>query len=198
MQHDGAVLRAVLADVGHVELLRHLEVELYRAALPRASDAVFEMEVYLRAVERAVAWVELVFRAGLFERFFQALLREVPEFWIAHRVFGASREFDVVFEAEYVLVEVAVKLHYRLYFVLYLLRRAVDVRVVLREGAYAHEAVERAGTLVAVDKAEFGHAYRQLAVAVDVALIDEDAAWAVHRLNSKGRASISVKYIFSL
>ena len=57
------------------------------------------------------------------------------------------------------------------------------MRVVLREGADAHEAVERARALVAVDEAELADAHRQLAVAVDVALVDEDAAGAVHRLN---------------
>jgi len=153
MQHYGAVFRAVSADIGHVKLLGHLEVELYRAALPCTSYAVFEVEVDLRAVEGAVARVELVGRARLFKRLFEALFGEVPKLRVAHRILGARRELDIVFEAEYVLIEVTVKLHDRLDLVFYLLGRAVDVRVVLREGAHAHEAVQRAGALVAVDEA---------------------------------------------
>jgi hypothetical protein len=38
------------------------------------------------------------------------------------------------------------------------------VRVVLGEGAHAHDAVQRARGLVAVAGAELGHAQRQLAV----------------------------------
>ena len=187
MEHDGAVLCAVLADVGHVKLLRHLEVELDRAALPGTADAVLEVEVDLRAVEGAVAGVEFVGRAGLLERLFEALFGEIPELRVAHRVLGARGELHIVFKAEYVLIDVAVQLHDRLYFVFYLLGRAVDVSVVLCKGAHAHEAVQRAGTLVAVDEAELRHAQRQFAVAVDVVLVDENAAGAVHRLHGERR-----------
>ena len=41
---------------------------------------------------------------------------------------------------------------------------AEDVRVVLREGAHAHQAVQRARRLVAVARAELGHAQRQVAI----------------------------------
>jgi hypothetical protein len=40
------------------------------------------------------------------------------------------------------------------------------MRVVLRELAHAHDAVQRAVRLVAVAAAEFGHAQRQVAVAL--------------------------------
>ena len=46
-----------------------------------------------------------------------------------------------------------------------LLLGAEDVRVVLGEGAHPHDAVQRAGRLVAVAGAELRHAQRQLAVA---------------------------------
>ena len=34
-----------------------------------------------------------------------------------------------------------------------------------------------------MDQAEFSHAHREVAVTVDIALIDQDAAWAVHRFD---------------
>ena len=66
-----------------------------------------------------------------------------------------------------------------------LLRRAVDVRVVLREVAHAEEAVEHAAHLVAVHLAELGEAQRQVAVGAPAALVDEQAAGAVHGLHGE-------------
>ena len=54
------VLGVVGADVLQVEPLRHLVVELNRRALPLPADRVGDVEVDLRAVERAVALVDRV------------------------------------------------------------------------------------------------------------------------------------------
>jgi hypothetical protein len=59
---------------------------------------------------------------------------------------------------------------------------AEDVAVVLREAAHAHDAVQAARGLVAVALAELAVAQRQVAVALDALLEDQDVARAVHRL----------------
>ncbi len=64
-----------------------------------------------------------------------------------------------------------------------LLGGAVDVRVVLGEVAHAEEAVQHAAHLVAVHAAELGHAQRQVAVGAPAALVDQQAAGAVHGLH---------------
>ena len=64
----------------------------------------------------------------------------------------------------------------------HLILRAEDVRVVLGEGAHAHDAVQRAGGLVAVHLAELGDAQGQVAVALEPILEDLNVAGAVHRL----------------
>jgi hypothetical protein len=51
-----------------------------------------------------------------------------------------------------------------------LLVGAEDVGVVLHEAAHAQHAVQRAGRLVAVARAELGHADRQVAVALQALL----------------------------
>ena len=56
------------------------------------------------------------------------------------------------------------------------------MRVVLGELAHPHDAVQRAVRLVAVAAAELGHADRQVAIAVDALLEDQDVRRAVHRL----------------
>ena len=55
--------------------------------------------------------------------------------------------------------------------------------VVLGKAADAEQAVESPVKLVAVNQAQFSHPHGEIAVAVYVALVDEDAAGAVHRLN---------------
>ena len=66
----------------------------------------------------------------------------------------------------------------------HLLRRAEDVRVVLREAARTHEPVHDAGELVAIDRAELEHAPRQIAVGAHIVVVDHDVARAVHRLDA--------------
>ena len=56
------------------------------------------------------------------------------------------------------------------------------MRVVLREAADAHQAVEHAALLIAVHGAEFGPAARKFAVGTHAALVDLDVERAVHGL----------------
>ena len=78
MEHDRALLRAIRIGVFQIEVLRHLEVELHGAALPGAAKRVGQMEVDLRAVEGAVAFVDLVFHTELLERGLEAAPRLLP------------------------------------------------------------------------------------------------------------------------
>ena len=58
-----------------------------------------------------------------------------------------------------------------------------DVRVVLGEGAHAHQPVQRARRLEAVHLAELGDLERQIAVGLQAVLEDLHVARAVHRLD---------------
>ena len=62
---------------------------------------------------------------------------------------------------------------------------AEDMRVVLGEGAHAHDAVQRARRLVAVAGAELGHAQRQVAIGIQPLAEDLHMAGAVHRLQGE-------------
>src|SRR5712691_5066997 len=59
---------------------------------------------------------------------------------------------------------------------------AEDVRVVLSEAADAEQAVEHAAALVAIDGAEFGKANRQVAITMQLRLVNQNVTWAVHGL----------------
>jgi hypothetical protein len=85
-----AVLGVVGADVAEVEALGRQVVELDRAELPLAADRVGDVEVDLRAVERAVAGLELVGQAGLLEGGLERGLGLVPQRVVAELVARAG------------------------------------------------------------------------------------------------------------
>ena len=55
--------------------------------------------------------------------------------------------------------------------------------VVLGKATYPHQAVQGAGKLMAVHQAQFSQAFRQIPVGIDLPLIGEDGAGAVHGLD---------------
>ena len=166
-----------------MEALRQVEVELHRAELPRTAEGVLDLHVDLGAVERAAALVDLVAHPLLVERIPKGLRRLLPAGGIADRLRGLRRKvrLDVV-EAE--LAEHLLRELDRVLDLLHdLLRRAEDVRIVLREAADAEHAVADAVLLVAVDRAELAVADRQVAVRALLELIALDVERAVHRLD---------------
>ena len=68
------------------------------------------------------------------------------------------------------------------HFVFDLLRRAENMRVVLREAAHAHQAVHHARSLVAIHRAQFAQPHRKIAIAVQLVFVNQNVARAVHRL----------------
>ncbi len=97
----------------------------------------------------------------------QCALGAVPDLVTAHALLGAQRQR----EARLAELECCVGLpHHRDQagdLAADLVEPAVDVRVVLREGAHAGEAVQRAGALEAMQPPEVGVPDRQLTVRVD-------------------------------
>ena len=182
VDHNGAVPLAVLADVLQLKAFGHLEVQLDGAALPGAAQRISQMEVQLRAVERAVTGVDDEVLAHLGDGRLQRILGEPPVLLVAHVVVGHSGQLDLIRQAERG-IDLVEQLHNVLDLVLHLSRGHEDVRIVLRKAADAEQAVQRAGHLVAVDKAQLRHAQGQVAVGVRLALVDQHAAGAVHGLD---------------
>lgn len=112
----------------------HLEVQLNRAALPGTAEAVAQVKVNLRAVERTVALVDDVGHTELFQRGFEAVGRILPILVRTHRVRRTGGQFDEVIEAE-----LGVHLIDEVYdagnFIRNLLAGHEDMGVILREAA---------------------------------------------------------------
>ena len=179
MQHPGGLLGVVLGAVGQPEAHGHVEVDLHRGALPGAPDGVLHLDVDLRAVEGAVALVDVVgeapARTGLLQRFGGVL----PHVVGADGLVRARGDLGLVGEAEGAH-DVVHQLQDGDHLVDHLILGAEDVGVVLGEAAGAKQAVDHAGHLVAVHGAELEVAQRQVAVGVQLVLVDDHVARAVH------------------
>ncbi len=108
-------------------------------------------------------------------------MAKIPVLLNAHVILGHRGDLALVAQAEHGvdLVEQADDI---LDLILHLLPGHEDVRVVLREAADAEEAVQRAGKLVAVNKAQLAHTQGQIAVGVRLGFVNEHASRAVHGL----------------
>src|SRR5438309_1226645 len=183
VDHHRALALALGVHERDVETLRQVEVDLDGRALPLAADRVEDLDVDLRRVEDAAAFVNLVRDLADAECLLQRALRLVPELVGAEAALRPRREID----ARIGVAEGAEELHGEVEdladLLLGLRPRAEDVRVVLREAADAQHPVQGAAALVAVHRAQLADAQGQLAVAVDPRLVDLDMAGAVHRLD---------------
>ncbi len=136
MYHYGALFAAVLIHIGQAEIQRHLEIQLDGAALPGAAEGILKMEVYLRAVEGAVALVYGVIKPQLLQSVLKAVCSGLPVLIAAHAVGGAGGKLYGVFEAEFA-VNLVYHVHNAHDLIGYLLRTHEDVGIVLSEAAHA-------------------------------------------------------------
>ncbi len=67
VDHDRTMFLAVCTDVLQLKSLRKLEVKLDGTALPGSSDRIYQMEVDLRTVECAVAFVYHIIQSQLIQ-----------------------------------------------------------------------------------------------------------------------------------
>jgi len=185
VNHDRLMALVVLADVLQLEARRQVVVHLHGADLPFALEGVAHDEVQLGAIEGRLALFHCEVQPPLGRRSDDRLGRLLPHRVAAH-IFVALRVADaharpVVGQSQAAEDELH-QVYHPQELVLKLLRRAEDMRVVLGETAHAGQAVQLARLLVAVDRAELGQAHRQVAVRMQVVLVDVDVVRAVHRL----------------
>ena len=182
VDHHRALMHVVLVRVLEAEAFRKIEVHLDRGDLPVAADRVPHVDVDLRSVERAVAFVHGEIDVGAPQRFGDRLLREVPQLVGADRFLRSRREPHAIGAHAHGRVQGAEELDHAEQLVHDLLGAAEDVRVVLREAARPQEAVQRARSLVAIHRSELRQTDRKITVRAGARAIDQDVERAVHRL----------------
>ena len=186
VEHDRAMLVAILADIARVEPLGQHAVRLDGAHLPGPPDRIGQMPFELGRVEGAFAgqFFPAVIGIGhprFGDRIAQFLLGLVPQLLAAEPHLGPQRQLDVIAEAE-ILVDAVGQLTEFLDLADHLILGTEDMRIVLGELAHAHQSVERAMRFVAMAAAHFAQPDRQVAIACDALFEDENVRRAVHRL----------------
>src|SRR5216683_4098379 len=183
MQHDRYLARIVFGDVLRTEQTRHGKIDLHGAALPGATDAVFQMVFDLGAVEGALSREHFVAETAGIQGCLKRAFGFFPELVGTDPFRRARRELvDDLGKAE-VRVDFLQQRRKRRDLRLDLLLGAKDVAVVLSEGADAHDAVQGTRGLVARAHAEFAVAQRQIAVAPQGLVENQYVSRAVHRLD---------------
>lgn len=179
-------MRAVVrADIFQPKTLGQIEIHLNCRQLPGAPNGVNHLDVNLRAVKRSFAFDTGVGQPQPVERLRQRRFRQCPDFGSAQVlrvIFRVTyREFNPVLEPERG-IDLLGKLQAADDFCFQGFRRAEQVGVVLGKAAHPQQAVLHTRPLVAVHRAHFGVAQRQLPVTAWLGLVNLDVKRAVHRL----------------
>ena len=121
-----------------------------------------------------------------FQNFLERLGRMNPLLFAAHKIFAVvgipGRELSLkLIEAE-IFQHVQSKIEAGGDFTFDLFRHAEDVRVILGKAANAQQAVHHARALVAIHRAQFAEAHRQVAVRLQRIFVNQNVAGTVHGL----------------
>src|SRR5699024_9760429 len=91
---------AVRSHIFRLKTLRQLEVELDGSALPGSSKGIRQMEVDLRAIERAIAFIDHIIPAGLIQCLAQCLRSQLPVLIASHAVLRSGGQLHMIRESE--------------------------------------------------------------------------------------------------
>src|SRR3989454_6479921 len=184
VDHHRALGLAVAVDVLEREPLRLLEIDRDGGDLPAPRQRVLDVHVDLRAIERAVARIQLEGQPVGAQRVLQPPLGHRPLLVGPERLRRARGELEERLEPER-LVPVPHQPEHGRDLRLDLIEPAVDVGVVLRELPHAEEAGQRARALVAVQPSHVREAQRQVAVRAQGVAVHDGGLGAGHRLQAE-------------
>ena len=183
MQHHRAMARRVLAHIFGIKSLWQNKIHLQGAALPVTTNRIAQLELELRAVERAFARIQFVLQTNTFHCRFQCCFRAVPGLVRAGPVCRAVREHHLDLGKAEVGIDLAQHLDKGGGFLIDLRFGAENMGIVLTESTRPHQAVQGAMGLVAEQGGELAETNRQIAVALQALIENLHMARAVHRLD---------------
>ena len=169
--------------IAEAEVMRKLEVQLNRSALPLSAERILNLQVDLRSVESAVALVDFkaAFTVLVGENLLESCLRAIPDFDVTHEVIRARGELSAVGHAESRIDLIRNRddirdLRFDLIF------RNEGVVIVLTEFLDAEQTVHLTGLLFAVKHVILRITNRELFIRAVLPLEGEHRVRAVHRL----------------
>ena len=143
VQHHRRDLVRVIVDIKRAQSPRQVEIDLHGTALPVAADRIAQDVFELRPVERAFSLIDGPRAPGCLERREQRCLRLLPNFIAADALLRPVGKLDAHFLKAEVLVDREDEIIDLQRLLSDLVFRDEHVRVVLGEGAHAHQTVQR-------------------------------------------------------
>ena len=160
----GRTFLPVPIDIGAVKALRQVHIHLDRTALPYTSQAVLDVEIQLRSIERAVARIDAECPCRPRRRHRPALFHTDPR----PRSLPCKSSGRVDSSMSYVRPKTeymrSMKRIRRFDLILHLVRTHEQMRIILCKGADAEQPVQRTARLMAMDLSQLSHTQRQILV----------------------------------
>ena len=154
------------------------------STLPCSADSVFDMNINLWSIERAVAFVYHIFFSQVFKCIFQASFSKFPIFFVTDMIFRHCAEFQVITKTKN-SVHFVNKLQNAFDFLFYLAWQHKYMRIVLCKASYSEKSVQRSACFVAVYFSKFPHTNWQVFVRMDIFFVNQNSARAVHWFDCK-------------
>ena len=131
VDHEWTVLRPILTDVGQIEPLRQVEINLNGRALPPPTKCVNQLQVNLRAIENGLTFGANVFQVVRFQGAFENGFSLNPALVVAEVLAGICRvpngEFNMIIVKTERLPEFQAQIEDTIHFGIQLVRSAEDV-----------------------------------------------------------------------
>ena len=158
VQHHRHLLAVVLGNIGRIETPRHGEIELNGTQLPDPVQAVTQRKFNLGPVKGTLTRLQFPVKPFVVECIFQRLLGAIPHLVITNPLLRAGRELDQHIVETKILVDLEQQIDEVGDLGQDLPLGAEDVRIVLHKVAHPHQAMQRAGRLIAMTGAELSQA----------------------------------------
>ena len=167
--------------------MRKLEVELNRTALPLTTECILDLKVDLRAIECAVAFIDLVAALAilLVEDGLEGCLCTIPDVDITHEIIWSGGELCTVGDTEG-LVDLVCDGDDIRDLILDLGLHHEGMVIILTELLYTEETVHLTGLLLTVQHIVLRVTDRELLIGTKLTLEGEHRVRAVHRLRCHG------------
>ena len=167
MDHHRCLLRVVLVGVFQLEALRQVVVHLNGTQLPTTTDGILNHEVELRTIECSLTVFHLGGQTLLLASLHNSLLSQCPIFVSTNILIVVVRitQTDLSLEVESEGCQHDTDdIHYVQELLLYLVRTAEQVGIILSERTYTSQSVQLTTLLITIHRTKLSNTQRQIAV----------------------------------
>mmetsp|Transcript_111249 Transcript_111249/g.319660 ORF Transcript_111249/g.319660 Transcript_111249/m.319660 type:complete len:250 (-) Transcript_111249:970-1719(-) len=180
MNHNGPFSTTFGTDVFQSKPFWQVEVALDRGALPLTTNCITNLDINLGSIKGTPTLIDTIAPTLGLECSFECHSSSLPNGIGTNRLFGTSRKHNVILvkaESGQNFLRQVQNSH-NLGF--QLLRKTIDVSIILGKSTYTHQTVECSGSLVSVDGSKFCPSNGQVTVGSKLILVHQAMERTVH------------------